>query len=139
MILLLSRSHFQDLLRLDESSRSRVATALERFRFLALVLDGPESTELSSAKQDDIGIQLVGNVREILGHQLARRNCNCYPSFQSRMHEANERVQRARELEQRPLSNAASDLMARTFITLARGWRGDDADSILSFWEHEVS
>lgn len=137
VILVLSRSHFQDLLRLDEASRSRVSTALERFRFLALVLDGPENTELGPVKKSDIGIQLASNIRDILGASVSAPQMQLLSHFQSRMHAVNAQIQRARELEPRLLSNSATDLMVRTFITLARGWRGNDAGSILSFWEHE--
>jgi hypothetical protein len=132
-ILVVSLEHLQEALPLEDSGApERLADALERFRFRALVTRGPSEVEPWSNAESDIEIQLAANIREVLlapeaAPKLAELSRAQDLAF--RTIDAALGAERARP--RLPIRQRAQEVQLASRVTLAHGWMGTEVDPIV--------
>jgi hypothetical protein len=88
VLLVVSSSHFQDVLRVDQVTRDRFSTALERVQWRAAVMHGPEDLEIEAKQPVDIALVLAGNIRELTDASARASNFLRLKEVQGWLHEA---------------------------------------------------
>lgn len=140
--LVLTREHIQDALsNVDSHTFERFVRAVEGFLPVLMVLDGPWVVEPLVEGRGDIVCQPCSNFRELVSSGamdtwLARGN-----ALQDQTHSgtvAAQTVLRGTAPTQRVASKSAEQIFSQAFVTLCRGWLGEEVGPIIAFWEQEL-
>jgi hypothetical protein len=134
VILVVSIAHFQDILQVDQPSRDRISTALERFRLRAFVMQGPPEVEFAAGGAVDIDLNIAGNIRELNDASKSASSLRTLQAAQDSLHRAFVGYQQARARQPRQVSTQAANLGMQVLISLVRGWLAEDAETVLEYW-----
>jgi len=139
-LLMLSHDHVHDAARGGTSSLDSLARAAEVFGVVLVVMAGPGAVEPLTPELGDIAVERCTNFRELVFAKAAAEPIAMLSAAHDRFHSGDRAAQV--ELAATPLpalrSNKADALFMQSFITLCRGWQGDDPETILSFWELDL-
>jgi hypothetical protein len=136
-MLVVSTDHVQDVWRARSDAIESFVAAVELFQPVLAVMDGPVAVEPLTSERPDITLAGCTNFRELVHSDAAKASMSVWLDANDRIH-AGDRAAQA-TLSSAPLppmrSRAANELFRQAFVTLARGWMGDDVDAILGHWE----
>jgi hypothetical protein len=143
--LVISTDHVQDVWRAgDAEAVESLVRAVEAFQPVLAVMDGPDAIEPLTAERNDIVVAPCTTFRQLVYSEAAPKSLKTRVAAYDRFHEANLPVQQGLVSEPPPAmaSRRANELYIQALITLVTGWRGDDVDQIVGFWQakgHAVS
>jgi hypothetical protein len=128
--LVVSSDHLQDALMPDEYiSVDSLGTALEQFRFRALVTTGPHVVEPWSEHgvARDIVIEGCSNIREILAHSAGTSELASMRDVQDALYQAAVSSKIARQvIGEAPIARHHRAIALEATITQVLGWMGSD-------------
>jgi hypothetical protein len=107
VLLVISHAHFQDIVSVDQATRDRLSSLLERFRWRALVIKGPEDLEAEATQAVDIQLALAPNVRALNDASATAASLRTLTTVQGWVHEAQAEFQQLRARDGRVVSRAA--------------------------------
>jgi hypothetical protein len=139
-MLVVSTDHVQDIWRGRPDAIENMVRAVEWFQPVLTVMDGPDAVEPLTPERTDIVVAPCTNFRELVYSDAAREQMTTRIDAYDRLHAGDRAAQQA--VSSAPLprmpSRKANELFTQAFVTLARGWMGDDLDTILGFWEDQL-
>jgi hypothetical protein len=135
--LVVSREHVQDASRGGASTVESLVCAVERFRTVVVVMDGPDSVEPLTPERGDICLQACANFRELALSDAAKGPLARMNDAYDRLHDGVQVAHRIASTAPMPplRTRMAGALFSQAFVTLCHAWMGDDPSAIVSYWE----
>jgi hypothetical protein len=137
VLLVVSRAHFQDVAAVDQATRDRFSSVLERFRWRTVVMKGPEDLEAVATERIDIGLELAPNIRELNDASVTAAGMQRLRAFQQDIFEAFDASQQVRVRASRSPSLRAKALGVMCLVSLVHGSPQGDLATIFEIHRRE--